>query len=71
MRGKASRLRPEDVLRHSAETTTLISRLTFMSLLNVLTDPDVRFSASGSSRESFARGGIVMDDPGCWQRVTL
>ena len=30
-----------------------------------------RFPASGSSRESFAHGGVAMDDPGCWQRMAL
>src|ERR1700747_1517791 len=29
-----------------------------------------RFPASGSSRKSFARGCVPMDDPGCWQWVT-
>jgi hypothetical protein len=29
-----------------------------------------RFPASGSSRKSFARGCVPMDDPRCWQRVT-
>src|SRR6516165_12248202 len=29
-----------------------------------------RFPASGSSRKSFARGCVPVDDPGCWQWVT-
>jgi hypothetical protein len=29
-----------------------------------------RFPASGSSRKSFARGCVPMDDPDCWQWVT-
>ena len=29
-----------------------------------------RFPASGSSRKSFARSCVPMDDPGCWQWVT-
>ena len=29
-----------------------------------------RFPASGSSRKSFARGCVPMDDPCCWQWVT-
>ena len=32
--------------------------------------PDVRDSASGSSRERFARGGVTVDDPGRRQRVS-
>src|ERR1700692_4710094 len=29
------------------------------------------FTASGSSWKSFAREGVAMDEPGCWQGVTL
>src|ERR1700736_1620947 len=29
------------------------------------------FPASGSSWKSFAREGVAMDEPGCWQGVTL
>ena len=40
-------------------------------LLDVLaSDRMCRFPASGSSRKSFARGCVPMDDPGCWQWVT-
>src|SRR5262249_43130256 len=30
-----------------------------------------RFPASGSSRESFAHSGVAVDDPSCWERVSL
>src|SRR5450755_3563826 len=29
------------------------------------------FPASGSSWKSLAHGSVLMDDPNCWQRVTL
>ena len=36
-----------------------------------LTVRTCRFLAYGSSRESFAHGGVAVDDPGSWERVPL
>jgi hypothetical protein len=32
--------------------------------------PSSTFPASGFSRESFAHGGVTVDDLGCWQGMT-